>query len=52
MYVMHDQINTFDNSTKICHVLTEIMKARGSLLAFAYIADIPMYIFEKYVLCI
>lgn len=50
MYVMHDQMwfsNTFDNSTKICHVLTGIIKARGILLAFAYIVDIPMYILKN-----
>lgn len=50
MHAMHNQMwlsNTFDNSAKICHVLTGIIKARESLLAFAYIVDIPMDILKN-----
>lgn len=39
--------NTFDNTTKLCHVLTGIIKTRGSLLTFAYITDVSMYILKK-----
>lgn len=50
LYIMYNQMrlsNTFDNTTKLCRVLTGIIKARGSLLTFAYIVDFPMYILKK-----
>lgn len=49
-YIMHNQMwlsNTFDNTTKICHVLTGVIKARGSLLTFAYTVGLPMYVLKK-----
>lgn len=50
MYIMRNQmglLNTFDNTTKLCRVLTGIIKAKGGLLTFAYSVGFPMYILKK-----
>ena len=39
--------NTFDNTTKRHSILTGIVKAKGSLLMFAYIVDFCMTFKKK-----